>query len=894
MTDLAVFETGEDALLTWNTGTPPFRVLRSDTPNFFSGNRLVAQDFAGNALTDVEALAHGKPSHFYRVLEAGEADPPGFALNPPRPVPFITQLTPDAGFPGDIVTIDGGNFADDGSLMTVTFDGLLADLLTATTTQLSVVVPDGALTGDVQVCLAATCSNRLLFMVIFADGFSDISSIAFEPGTGSLWVADRGSVDTIYEIDAAGALFARGNLGEPLLGHPSPADGSGRIYYGNSVVSQFNGGTIEYISSATNAEVFFDTAGAGGSDPVWCQGIAATDLEPDVAYYLDGNGMTVRRIVRNALAHDTAYGDRPFTFNAPAGARFDSQRNLYLSSTTEIYKILPQEAGVELVADGFTAAAGIDLSEASGIPILLVADEATGEIYLVNGETGTKDVVGSGFDGPVGVAFSEDPATGDLFYDVAEPTRILRLPDPQVEFLEKDDVRVLLSKQGESDDYPSERQTAPAQIEIQVKVVDAVDPAGSMVYFRLVDPKDPSFYLNGHKDDNLPTSPAGQITPSAVVAANGIATATLTIDPQYSGNNYRIEASLKPPPGFKKGAESKLYTAWKRFYIEHDKMYKEGEFLTQAAGAGQPEPARVFVANPETFAPGDAVHILAGDTIETAVGQETSEGEFRTVAAVGAGFVDLDAPLALSYAEPLEPPPDNFPYSFLAKISGGVFDVLPSAEKLTKAFDDGFTEWFFLPDSGFIPYWHDAVMEMPPPNPPAPSAAFIDARSHLFFKNLDRSVPRPFTNHIQLVSASRFEESPLPPPAHAELGLASATNTGPGPPASNWSWIFDDTIALLAPTNIQNVRDYVTAHELGHQLNVNPGAPKGHDEEQAWHLPMEPAVGCLMNPFTLLDFTGVHRFHANLGAPTQDLLCIRTHVNDLNQDSCPPFPGTTP
>ena len=437
MTDFEVFETGEDALLTWSTGTPPFRVIRSDTPNFLSGNRLLAQDFGGNALTDVEALAHGKQSHFYRVLEAGEADPVGFELNPPRPVPFITQLTPDAGAPGDPVTIDGGNFADDGSLMTVTFDGLLADLLTASATQLSVVVPDGALTGDVQVCLAATCSNRLLFKVIFADGFSDISSIAFEPGTGSLWVADRGSADTIYEIDAAGALFTRGNLGEPVLGHPSPADGSGRIYYGNSVVSQFNTGTIEYINSANNAEVFFDTAGTGGSDPVWCRGIAATDLEPDVAYFLDGNGMTVRRIVRDALAHDTSYGDRAFTFNEPAGARFDSQRNLYLSSTTEIYRILPQEAGVELVADGFTAAAGIDLSEASGIPMLLVADEATGEIYLVNGETGAKDVVGSGFDGPVGVAFSEDPSTGDLFYDVAEPTRILRLPDPQVEFLEE-------------------------------------------------------------------------------------------------------------------------------------------------------------------------------------------------------------------------------------------------------------------------------------------------------------------------------------------------------------------------------------------------------------------------------------------------------------------------
>ncbi|MEZ5331177.1 MAG: hypothetical protein R2991_03790 [Thermoanaerobaculia bacterium] len=329
--------------------------------------------------------------------------------------------------------------------------------------------------------------------------------------------------------------------------------------------------------------------------------MAANDAEFNVAYFLDGANGHVRRVPRVGLK-DLNYGNvsAPFNFNDPAGARFDSAGNLYVSSTTAIYKILPQEAGVELVTGGFTAAAGIDLSEETGDPILLVADEATGNVWLVNGETGDKEIVDSGFAGPVGVAFSEDLATGDLFYDVVESTRILRLPDPRVEFVEKDDVRVLLSKRG-PEDYPSTYQTQDAEIEVTVKVTDKIDPVGTTVYFRIDDPKDQSEYLSGQPGDNLPMSPAGSITPSAVVGADGTATVTLEVDPQYVGNTYRVEVSLQAPPNFHREARSKIYTSWRRLYIEYDQMFKEGEFLTQTSGAGQAEPQRVFVANPATF-----------------------------------------------------------------------------------------------------------------------------------------------------------------------------------------------------------------------------------------------------------------------------------------------------
>lgn len=894
VTDLVVSDLGANVILTWTTGTPPWRVIRSDSPDFYFGNRVVADGLVVATATDPEAASSGSPSHYYRVLESGEAEPPGFTANPPRPVPFITSLSPDSGKAGDLVTITGGNFEPTGATMTVTFDGLLAEIVGSGETQLVVEVPEEVLTGPVGVCRAGICSNRLLFKAVVGPPFQDLSSIAFEPGTGSLWVADRGTADTVYEIDAAGNAVVRGTINQALLGHPAPGDGSGRVYYSNSIDSDFNFGTIEYIESATDSEVFFDNAGQSGgtSNGVRCEGIAATPLEPEVVYLLDGRADTVRRVVRDALAHDLSYGNQTFSFNSPAGARFDSAGNLYVSSTTDLYRILPQEAAVELVATGFTAASGIDLSEETGIVMLLVADEATGLIWLVNAESGNKELVGSGMTAPVGVAFSGDLATGALFYDVGEPTRIVRLPDPQVAFVEPGDVRILLSKRGTSDGYPSPRQTQDGQIAVPVTVTDKTDPAGTIVYFRLVDPKDPSKYLNGQQGDNLPSTPGGAITPSAVVAADGTATALLTVDPDQAGNNYRVEASLKPPPNFKRIARSPIYTSWRRLYIEHDRMYKQGEFLTQTSGAGQPDPARVFVASSAMFAVGDEVHVLAGDDASTPVGQERSEGEIGIVALVGPGFVDLQAPLALTYPAPAPDPP--FPYAFIARRAGGTYDAQPSVTAFGEAFDDAFTEWLLLPADGYLPHWADAAS-----GSPSDPAAFIDSRTFLFFRHFDRQVAVPFTNHTQLVSAAQFEA--MPPPVGAVLGRASGTNAGAAA-AANWSWIFSGTIELQAPSNIRNVTNHVTAHELGHQLNVNAGSPQGngHDQESAWDAsgacdPANPVHCCLMFAGTPLNTSGIPKLHGGLMAPSHDLLCIRTHVDDLNQDQCPaPFPGSTP
>jgi hypothetical protein len=292
----------------------------------------------------------------------------------------------------------------------------------------------------------------------------------------------------------------------------------------------------------------------------------------------------------------------------------------------------------------------------------------------------------------------------------------------------------------------------------------------------------------------------------------------------------------------------------------------------------------VFVANPGIFSEGDEVHVLSGDSIAT------SEGEMGVVAELGPDYVDLEAPLELSYPEPMMAPSPPFPYSFIAKRASGYFDVQPSLQELAKAFDEAFTDWYLLPDDGFVPYWPHAEGGIPPD-----PGLFIDVRSPRFFKHFDNDPmgPRPFRNHVQLVSASRKEQMPAP---DADLGLAEHTNQG-GLIANNWSWVFSKTIELLGGGNVTNLHDHVTAHELGHQFNVNQGSPQGdgHDNELYWGASGSCQAGggpscCLMNEKTVLTTAGVRRFHAGGAAPSQDLLCIRTHVDDLNQDECPAFP----
>lgn len=860
VTDLTLGKSGDDVVLDWTTGTSPYRVVRSDTPIFLSGNRVLADDVATGPATDNDAVTTTE-SYFYQIVATGdgEENPGLFDLNAPRPVPAITLLSPAIGQPGDMITIDGLNFPTAGSGMIVMFGDLAADVISVTSSQVTVMVPVGAVTDDVVVCVPDSCSNRVPFTVTVGGTFQSISSLAFEPGTGSLWVGDRGSADDVIEIDTSGTVFIRASLGETFISNVSPGDGTGRVYFSNGTVSDFNQGTIRFIDSSDNSDTVHRAAGQGGGvDPVWARGLAAKDTDADVTYFLDGNQHTVRRVPMTGLIDFNWGNTGALLFNDPAGARFDSAGNLYVGSTTAIYKIAPDET-VSPVASGFTAVAGIDLSEDTGIPVLLVVDQATGEVFLVDGEDGGKELVGNGFNSPVAAVFSE--ANGELFYDVAEPTRIVRLPDPRVKFTLRDRTRVLIHKYRTDDTYPSSSQTEDGKITIEATVIDKTPVAGVTVYFRLIDPKDKAPYASTGTGDNK-GGPGTLSVASGVSDSQGKVQTVLTVTDTFSGDNYQVEASLKAPPNFKKIARTPIMEAWRRAYVEYDRMYKVGEFIDQTSGAGQADPTRVFVPTPATFAMGDMVHVLSGET------QDTAEGEMAAIASIGADHVVLNAPLThtYSYLGP-EPPGDANPYSFIAKVvPGGAYDNIgASSADLAVAFDDPFTEWLFVDGGSFLPAW--TVIDQVDINP----------RSFLFFLNRQSPMsPTPRENHVQLVAAGASTVATI-------NGL-----TGAQDPATNWSWVFKDASAMNCTgcnaTQLLSFIIDVTVHELGHQWNVNiPQDLGGHDSENSWN---DAGRKCLMNEMRDASLTGTAHFHANLAAPSIDLYCIRGHVDDLNQDSC--------
>jgi|CXWL01.1.fsa_nt_gi hypothetical protein len=760
-----------------------------------------------------------------------------------------------------------------GDRMTVTFNHVIADINTAlgTETDIFVTVPAGALTGDVRVCIASdNCSNPFPFGITHGPAFNSLSSIAYEKGTGSLWVGDRGTggiADRVYEIDSTGTSTERGALNEPYIAHPSPADGTGRIYYCNGLQSAGNQGTIEYINSPDNVETFFRSAmDIDNPIPIVCRGLATRDAANTEVYLLDksgtGNG-GIPQVLRVPIAGVSTQVATGFDFNDPAGARFDSAGNLYVTSTTQIYRV-PPGGGAQLVASGFIAAAGLDLVEDGGEILLAVADQAAGEVWLVNAATGVRARVAAGLSAPVGVAFADDPAAGKTGLYVAEPTRVLRLPDPRLESLRDDDQKVLLSKAWSFDVYPSTDQTTDSQITVRFRLSPLIDPTGRSAYFRLVDPKDPSPYLPSSADgDNLPVSPAGNVTAQATLDASGVAVATLTVDDDYSGNNYRVEASLTGGASFRVLATSPVYTTWRRVYVEHDFMWRAGAFVTADSGAGQPNPMRVFVS-PAGFIVGESVQILSGASFETA------SGEYGTVDALGASYVDVDtdpgpgqAGLQWLYPGPANPPTDMTPFSFLARVGPGQYGVAPDSALLASTFDDAFAEWRVLPTSGFVPSWPQV------PTIELGAGDFINNRSPLFF-NARRDPSAPFSlNTVHVVLAAQDDAPTL-------LGLTQFDN------GLDWTWIFDGRIAALYPDpfTFATVHEGVMAHELAHQYNVNT-ASGGHDSEEAWTSPGAP---CLMvNPH---DFTnGIFRMHSPLGAPTNDLMCIRTHVDALNDNN---------
>jgi hypothetical protein len=159
--------------------------------------------------------------------------------------------------------------------------------------------------------------------------------------------------------------------------------------------------------------------------------------------------------------------------------------------------------------------------------------------------------------------------------------------------------------------YPNAAQTKDAEITVTAKV--RYGGRGQMVYFEVIDPRDASPYNQSQApNDNRDTTKSGtqgyaafqqsclskrQVKlgdPGTQHIENDVWTAktTLLITKQYAGDNYQVRATgrksadatkpfdLQPTTWGGSYKTSGALVAWKRIYLEVDRMYKKGASLT--------------------------------------------------------------------------------------------------------------------------------------------------------------------------------------------------------------------------------------------------------------------------------------------------------------------------
>lgn len=612
-TSLGLSKSGNDVLLTMSDTAGPWHVVRSISPAFNYNNVLLADATTDNPLTD--ATAASLPElWFYDASDTGADEVPADEGQPSEEPLILTSLSPNEGWENQSITILGSGFSTEPNDNHPYFGVLPATVTAATSTSLTVTVPPGVTTGLVIVQRGSLTSNELIFTAVMENSYSgnafqNLTSIVFNDKTtdptsnGHLFFSDTGTgatSDYLYEImdDYSLTRWSFWNEQKGL-----PMDPSGNIYLANTTLAG-NAGLVKKYDAATHAFTTYTNAKKyNETDSVSIVGLV---YRPDgIIFAADRFHNSIRKRDPALLgASDFITG---YALDVYMGMAMDSDNTLYFTSGGTLYKTpTAGSASVSTVATGFTNASGIALDETTGNVLLLLADRGAGRVYLINADTGYMELVGSGFTSPRAVAFGKDKVTGELYYYVAEPTRVLRLPDPRIVLdrnIRRGNIKVLISRKGpggQNDQYPvPSLQAADAQIKIPFDMEPAPD-TDTMVYVKLYDPEDTAPYAStGENDNRDPTKRGGNepafqgcLSSTAVQIDAGTThgEVTLTITNQYAGDNYRVGFSFDPNfissgSTLRPCAQTGILTAWKRYYVEQDKMYRQGGILSSDVSA---------------------------------------------------------------------------------------------------------------------------------------------------------------------------------------------------------------------------------------------------------------------------------------------------------------------
>ena len=182
--------------------------------------------------------------------------------------------------------------------------------------------------------------------------------------------------------------------------------------------------------------------------------------------------------------------------------------------------------------------------------------------------------------------------------------------------------RVLTHKYG--DGFPDveylPKQTTDGEMEMKVKTVAA--PAGTTIYLKITDPPDESQYGAPHSaNDNVDTG-AGSFgsslgrTTTVSLPASGSVPFKVKTTLNASGDNYLVHASANPAlhtpseecpgPSGNANCQKTSLTAWKRFYVEPNEMYRTSQLIRSNILTGE----RLVYVDDRGFRRGDQVRLI--------------------------------------------------------------------------------------------------------------------------------------------------------------------------------------------------------------------------------------------------------------------------------------------
>lgn len=419
--------------------------------------------------------------------------------------------------------------------------------------------------------------------------------------------------------------------------------------------------------------------------------------------------------------------------------------------------------------------------------------------------------------------------------------------------------RLLIHKRP-NDTYPSPWQVETSFLEkpryrFRGAVTSTTASLEADVWLRVIDPADTSSYLPAPSaNDNRDSLPKGVLMtrncsdPSCHAASGaplqihaapgGVVELELEATDRHAGDNYHLEASFDPQftcatagaNGANLCARSGLVTAWKRIYVENDRMFRAGAMLTQnvvpCVGPVGPPPqcpatTIIHVDNAVAIAHANQLRLIHAPRFD-GVGPLLFYSEDVNVIRVNRrqNTVEISNPVR-SYYGPDTLSLTSLPYlaDAVGQIGGNNDFFSANTTSLGGLFAPAFVEYVDLPGDPvpFIPYREVVAGQG--------TTGETDEVRHLarkwFHYYGDDNV-----QHIIGASANASSGQVV------TLGRTAARD------GTNFAWIFVDSIEGEIHNNNRRwaFNGEVTSHEIGHEWRVNPAGPtSGHCAERRWN-----------------------------------------------------------